>query len=381
MKILFFSNYFNHHQQPLADALWELTGGDFCFLESETMPEERKLLGYPVLERPYLLHLWEQPSLAEQWLLEADVVITGSAPEAWVRKRIRAGKLVLRYSERPLRREKEYWKYLPRWIRWHWRNPRKAPIYLLCASAYAAGDYAQFGLFRDRAYRWGYFPEAKRYDLGQLMPGKDPSEILWAGRFVTDKHPEAAVEAARRLRDRGISFRMTMIGRGELEQKLKAQVSMYGLEDRVIFTGAMPPEQVRRAMEGSGIFLMTSDRREGWGVVLNEAMNSGCAVIAGNTVGAAPYLLRDGENGIVCPEKDLDAVTEALETLLQNPKQQRRLGEAAYETMTELWSPQCAARRLMALADCLLEGRNAGELYRDGPCSKAPILTKKEGLP
>ena len=153
MKIVFFSNFFNHHQAALSDALWRKTNGEFLFVETCPMPQERKLLGYSEIQREYTRNINGNESLVSQKLQEADLVIAGSAPESLIRQRIKTGKLLFRYSERPLKKGLEPAKYLPRLIRWHWRNPFWKPIYLLCASAYAAGDYAKFGLFRKRTSR------------------------------------------------------------------------------------------------------------------------------------------------------------------------------------------------------------------------------------
>ena len=46
MKLIFVSNYFNHHQLPFCDALYELLGGDFCFLQTQPMEEERVKMGW-----------------------------------------------------------------------------------------------------------------------------------------------------------------------------------------------------------------------------------------------------------------------------------------------------------------------------------------------
>ncbi len=374
MKILFFSNYFNHHQQSLADALWALTGGHFCFLESESISQERLSLGWRVPPRSYVLPLAGNEALAKQWLREADVVIAGSAPEHWVRQRIRTGKLLLRYSERPLPNGPEPLKYLPRLLKWHWRNPPFRPIYLLCASAFAAADYGRFGLFRRKCYCWGYFPETRRYE--GLPAGKDPREILWCGRMTALKHPEDALEAARQLAKEGLPFHMTLLGSGEEGDNIRQRIRRFGLEDRVSFPGAGSPETVRRAMEHAGIFLFTSDRREGWGVVLNEAMNSGCAVIASDAIGAVPWLVRSGENGLTYPSGDVEALTEALRDLLTAPQRQKRLGLAAYETIAQCWNAEEAARRLLRLSEALLAGEDPAKLYSFGPC--APV---KEDLP
>jgi len=373
MTVVFISNFFNHHQAPLSDALWEQTGGQFTFVETEPMPPMCRQLGYPELKRGYILPFPEKEEEVLRRILTADVVIAGSAPEALVRQRIKTGKLLLRYTERPLRNGRELWKYLPRFCRWHWRNLPGKPIYLLCASAYAPGDYGKFGLFRGKCWRWGYFPPVKRYILSELMAEKNPKRILWCGRLVGLKHPEEALQAAKRLKEDGFSFSLGMIGSGEEEAGLREQIAKWGLEDRVQLLGAMPADQVRREMERSGIFLFTSDAREGWGAVLNEAMNSGCAVLTSDGPGAVPFLIKPGENGLSYPFGDREGMYQALTKLLRDPEEQRKLGTGAYHTIIDKWNAPAAARRLLAVCGQLLRGQ--GLLwFPDGPCSKAEVL-------
>ena len=100
MNIVFVSNYFNHHQRALCDALQELTGGNFCFVETIPMGQERRDLGYGEDSLPeYVLTAYADPQVKQQSLeriRQADAVIAGSAPEAYLKERIRAGKLIFR---------------------------------------------------------------------------------------------------------------------------------------------------------------------------------------------------------------------------------------------------------------------------------------------
>lgn len=377
MKILFISNYFNHHQAPLSDALHTLTGGGFRFVETAAMPREQRELGYQTLSRPYVLPWKGNEARLLEELRQADVVIAGEAPQWIVRRRIWTGKLLFRYSERPLREGIEPWKILPRLLRWHWWNPPWANLYLLSTGAYTAGDYAKFGVFRNKSFRWGYFPEVEKQEPEALFSEKNPSEILWCGRFLELKHPEAALEAANRLYRKGYRFTLTFLGRGEQEALLKSMVKAYQMEEMIRFPGAVPPGRVRSYMKKAGIFLFTSDQREGWGAVMNEAMGSGCAVIASDGPGSVPVLVNSGENGLIYPSGDTDRLTELLQSLLENPEKQRRLGESAYQTVSALWSPETAARRLITLSQALLRGEDGRNLYPEGPCS--PENPQKEG--
>ena len=128
MKIVFCSNYFNRHQKALCDELFALCDGDFTFVETAPMREERRKMGYEIPRASYVFRTFESEDEArevQKRILEADAVIHGAAPETLLRERKRASKLVLRYAERPLRGGKEILKYLPRLLVWHLRNPQK----------------------------------------------------------------------------------------------------------------------------------------------------------------------------------------------------------------------------------------------------------------
>ena len=359
MKIVFLSNYYNHHQAPFCEAMYKHLGPDFTFIQTEEMEAERSNMGWGEDSIPAFVKKNYGNCAAEaacnEIIENADVAIIGSAPEHLVKNRIRSGKMVLRYSERQLKKGLELWKYPYRYFKWHLRNPRKANIYMLCASAYTAADYAKFGLFKNRCYKWGYFPAVKR-----------------VARLIEWKHPELPILVAKRLKDEDYSFTMRLIGNGELYEKVQKMICDFGLEDCVQMLGIMKPEQVRRHMEKSQIFLFTSDRNEGWGAVLNEAMNSGCGVIASNAIGAAPFLI-NGENGIMYKDGDFEDLYVNVKLLLDDPRKAACMGKKAYETMVSEWNAEVAAELLLYLIEDLLAEKTSRR-YTQGPCSKSESI-------
>jgi glycosyltransferase involved in cell wall biosynthesis len=75
--------------------------------------------------------------------------------------------------------------------------------------------------------------------------------------------------------------------------------------------------------------LATRTFREPWGLVVNEAMNQGLAIIATDAVGAAAGgLVRDGQNGLIVPAGDQRALAAAVTRLAQDPQLRARLGAA-----------------------------------------------------
>lgn len=380
MKLTFYSNYLNHHQIPLSNALYRLLGDNYVFVATTPIYQTRLSLGYEDVNKryPYVLTTYDNPQnyqLAKELAADSDVIITGSAPEEYSRIRIKANKLMFRYSERPLKNGLEPIKYPYRYAMWHLRNPASAPIYMLCSSAYTSGDYAKFGLFFDRTYKWGYFPEVKRYDdIGAMITRKKSASILWAGRLIEWKHPDAAILVAANLHRAGYDFELNIIGSGTMEQQLQNLIISKGLEHHVHMLGSMSPEKVREHMEKSEIFLFTSDRKEGWGAVLNESMNSGCAVVGSHAIGSVPFLLKDGENGLIYRDGDVDALYTKVRWLLDNADARKRIGEAAYKTMTTQWNAENAASRFLRIAQAASNGEQISKTFEDGVCSPAEIL-------
>ena len=379
MKIAFISNYFNHHQQELSFFLNKELSNEFRFIETKKMREDRKKLGYKEITNcEYVLDLSSEKLYAKNILkiLSAfDILIVGSCDEKYVNYKLKKMKLIFRYTERPLKNGNEVFKYIPRFIRWHILNLSKKNSYVLCASAYTAADYSKFFLFKDKTLKWGYFPSFKRYsEIEDLIKNKQTNEIMWCGRLIDWKHPDDVLEIARRLKKEGLNFKIKIIGNGPLEEKMKLMIEENNLHEYIYMLGSMSTERVRKEMEKSAIYLLTSDFKEGWGAVLNEAMNSGCAVIASHAAGSVPFLIKNGVNGFVYESGQKDELYEKTKQLLLDLNLQKRLGRKAYETIANEWNAEIAAKRLIEVSKLLLNHKEVTTLYESGPCSRAEII-------
>ena len=390
MKLTFVSNYFNHHQRPLCEAFARTAEVDFVFLQTEPMEEERVRMGWAldVTAYPYVRIWQEDPEAARQHVLQSDVVIWGGVeaqgPETALEVRLQAGKLTFRYSERIYKEGQ--WKFIsPRGLKQKYHDYtqyRKAPYYLLCAGAYVGSDFKLVHAFPKKKFVWGYFPEVKQYDVEELFAKKskagEPVRILWAGRMIDWKHPELAIETAEALLHgekhlvaelpgqvaAAGGFVLTMAGGGEMEEVLRRQVRGKGLSEVVRFTGFLKPEEIRVEMERSDIFLFTSDEKEGWGAVLNEAMNSGCVVIARPEIGAVPYLVQQNINGKVVGNR-IEYLAGCTGWEILHREERRELGEHAYQTMVRYWNAENAAVQFLRVAKGLLAGEAAAFAEED----------------
>lgn len=377
MKLLYLSNYYNHHQKSLADALYALLGEDYHFVETTGVPDFRKKLGYQELSAPYILKYNEQTKYdIDRMIMVADVVIFGDAPLKLIKSRYEMGKLTLRDDESRYKNPNRYLKWPVYTYKSHWINKG----YLLCASAYAPIDYMLSGMKPKKCFRWGYFTELKKYDADELMARKRIEapkgvSILWVGRLIGLKHPESTIKVAEKLKKKSLAFTINIIGEGKLEKNLKELVVKKNLDDVIHFLGAMTPAEVREYMEKSDIFMFTSDRQEGWGAVLNESMNSGCAVVADGNIGSVPYLVKDGINGMIYKSTNWKDLCDKVEWLVLHPMEMSKIGRNAYETMVTTWNAEKAAKNLIALCESLSYG-NPSPVY-DGPCSPAPLKMRR----
>ena len=364
----------SHHQFFLSEELYKKTNGEYTFIATEPITEERIKLGWPKIKAPYIIELTEKNKEdILSMIMEADVVIIGSAPYRLVKKRIRAGKLTFTYGERPYKKEPSLLTLLVHRLRYtsqyHYPN-----VYRLCASAFSPLDYARTNTFVGKSYRWGYFPEVKVYDNFEFMYNdKIPNSILWCGRLIDWKHPEVAVSVAQRLKHEGIAFKMDIIGSGYMYEEIAELIKSQKLDSEVTLHSSMTPDKIREYMEKSSIYLFTSDRQEGWGAVLNEAMNSGCAVVANSAIGAVPFLLKDKVNGSIYEDGLIDKAYQKVKVLIENNELRSKVSINAYETMKDIWNPKIAAERLLQLVNGIMRHSNT-ELYDEGPCSLAPII-------
>ncbi|WP_303030229.1 glycosyltransferase [uncultured Duncaniella sp.] len=381
MKIIFISNFLNPHQYPVAKALYKMTDGEYRFVELESMPDSFRQSGYPDYDKePWLIKAWRSEDLSQEadtLVLDADVVIAGgcAAVEPYIDKRLKLNKLTFKYTERWFKRgllnllSPNIFKPV---LSYHLKH-RKKPYYLLCASAFSAYDANIVGTFKDKAYKWGYFPKTGSdvcdEDIFKIFREPYPFRIMTVCRMLDWKQPEMMVKAAKYLHDNKVEFIMDMYGSGERMEVVRSLIKKYDLEAVVSMRGNISNEKIHEEMQNHHCLLFTSNKREGWGAVVNEAMANGCTVVGASKIGAVPYLIKNRYNGIVFKDGDQNDLNNKLLELTRNVTDCERLARKARETITILWSPEEAAKRIIKLSESILHGEMSP--YMDGPCSIA----------
>ena len=376
MHITFFSNFMSHHQLPLCLSL-KKRSSSFHFIASKPIPDKKLQIGYADMNSAdFVVRAYEKTAQAkiQALLLDSDIVIFGDGSEKYLPQRMAESKLSFLYTERFLKKG-----FLQR-FRPTTRNRiinktskyNGKPYHILCTGEYVAADARYFN-FQNSLYRWAYFPPVEKIDIDALLIKKRksvPIRIIWVGRFLPWKRPEMAIHLAANLKKRKLKFHLEMIGSGKMEARLRDLIRSHELQEFVTLPGVVSADKVRERMQQASIFILSSDFHEGWGAVLNEVMGNGCCCIASRATGAGPTLIAHENNGLLYKYKNINELTALCGRVLENTLLREMLARNAYQTITDCWNAEFAAKRFIRLAQCLLD-EQPYDAPGSGPCSLA----------
>jgi len=140
--------------------------------------------------------------------------------------------------------------------------------------------------------------------------------VLAVARLTKQKSVDTLIDALAILRERGSDAHLKIIGDGPERAALERQVRAFNLQDCVAFLGALAQKELPQHYASCAVFVLSSVR-EGMGLVLAEALLCGAPVIATNS-GGMTDIVRDGETGLLFPERDARALADAIEKLLND---------------------------------------------------------------
>jgi glycosyltransferase involved in cell wall biosynthesis len=115
-----------------------------------------------------------------------------------------------------------------------------------------------------------------------------------------------------------ISYQLLIIGEGSQRQELEDLVKRLNLEKKVRFLGEVPNKKIPQYLAAADCFVLPS-LKEGFGIVLLEAMAANVPVVAAN-VGGIPDIIEDGKTGILVEPKNPDGLAEAIMKIYSQPE-------------------------------------------------------------
>ena len=182
----------------------------------------------------------------------------------------------------------------------------------------------------------------RRYDIpldaslvsivGRLQPWKGQRAFLQAAAAVARSHPAAYF---------AIVGGAILGWEGDYPDELERLAGSLGLRDRTIFTGHT--NDVARWMAASDVVVNASEP-EPFGLVVIEAMASGCAVVAVSK-GGPRDVIEHGQSGLLCPNSDPGLLADSILMLVNSPDLRMRLGRAARVRVREEFTREAMAER------------------------------------
>ena len=156
----------------------------------------------------------------------------------------------------------------------------------------------------------------KRYYVPNYFGQGDKKVVLFVGRLAEKKGVTYLIEAMKQ-----IDAMLVIVGDGPLRQTLEEQALALGKE-KVKFLGGKTHDELKTIYASADIFVAPSvtakdGDQEGFGLVMLEAMASGLPVVASNS-GGITQLIKDGENGLLCEEKDGEKLQNTINILLMD---------------------------------------------------------------
>jgi glycosyltransferase involved in cell wall biosynthesis len=202
--------------------------------------------------------------------------------------------------------------------------------------------------------RTGVIPNPTPFPVGDAAPLANPV-VIAAGRLTAQKGFERLVDAYVPLARSHPEWQLRIYGDGQRWKELNAQVEAAGVGDRILMGGVT--DQLESELAESSIYAMSS-RYEGLPMVLLEALSKGVPPVSFDCPEGPRQLIADDVNGLLVPEGDVPALTEALRRLMDDPGLRRRLGAQALETARE-YQAEAVTDRWISLAEEVAAERGA----------------------
>jgi glycosyltransferase involved in cell wall biosynthesis len=164
---------------------------------------------------------------------------------------------------------------------------------------------------------------------------------------------------------------LDMVGEGDAVPGLKALATELGVADHVRWHGGLSPEGVAGHYRSTSATVLPSlTEAESFGMVLVEAMASGCPVV-GSEVGGIPYVVRDEVDGLIVSPGDVHALATALVRLLEDPHLVARMGREGRRAAEERWDWRLQEKATLGVVRGAVPGRSCTDPQESAAARKA----------
>ncbi len=206
---------------------------------------------------------------------------------------------------------------------------------IVTSSEYSKREIQSLGISSERIHV--FYPGIDRDEFITLSPTTEDigkHKILCVANYIPRKGVLYLIEAFAQIPPN--EFILHLVGRPDKDffyyYKIVNRVKELSLENLVVFHDGKDQENIKYLYSTSSIFVLPS-LKETFGIVLVEAMHYKLPIITMN-ISAMPDLVKDGENGLLVQPKNIQALANALKTLMTEPELRKKMGENGYQKVS-----------------------------------------------
>jgi glycosyltransferase involved in cell wall biosynthesis len=200
----------------------------------------------------------------------------------------------------------------------------------LAVSIFAVKHFESLGVKNNKIYRFGYFRKVKSSLFIDVPADIPQTSLIFVGQLIKRKGIETLLEAIKIIERTNQLFHLTIIGKGELKPLLQAFISKNQLENTVTLSGVINSKNITDYIKKADLLILPSVF-DGWGMVINEALQVHVPVLISDQCGAKE-LVRNNQNGLIFQHDSIESLVENLQKFLdlsyeKKKKMKRSAGE------------------------------------------------------
>lgn len=189
--------------------------------------------------------------------------------------------------------------------------------------------------------------DTEEWDTAPFRETPVPFNVISVGRLVPVKGYPLLLEAIAILVAQGRDIRLTIVGDGPEQSRLREYAQRLGITDRVFLAGWKGQDELRELYRESDVCVLSSFA-EGVPVILMEAMALGVPCVAPRITGI-PELIRHGIDGTLVTPANVEELAAAIAEMMDNPESRRSMASASRERITEKYDLRKNVARLSEL--------------------------------
>ncbi len=356
MKVLLWTTIPSRYMRHFVGAVRK-TGVDILVCYYEKMGEERKALGWDDIR--------ELPD-GEQFVDKQLAAALGAVPDWRERVHIVPGcgdrflrRLAVKLSlnsvpwvhwSEPSHPGLRWWLSLPR-KRWYGGLINRYALGALGIGTKALDDFRRWGV---KPQRMAFLPYSCNGGNRRVEPDEQCSDFagkgrafIFIGKLCRRKAVDMLLYAFAAAAKNAKEWKLLLVGNDDSNGAYSALARRLGVDDRVLFRGPVPAEDIFYAINAADVLVLPS-RFDGWGVVVNECVSMGLGVIASDSVGASHHLVDHCVNGFRFAAGNPGALTRAMSAYCAAPELADLHGMNSIRIF-ESFTPEITARRFVEI--------------------------------